>query len=75
MNSSVPCLLQALNQADGSAEVVQTSGVLPTMPGTLAIELPAGEAFELALSASEKLGRPLVLIDPSTRVIKGTARK
>jgi transcriptional regulator with XRE-family HTH domain len=52
---------------------VATSGVAPTRAGTLAIELPVGQAFEIALAASRALHRPVQLIEPLTREIKGTA--
>ena len=75
VKSTVPQLLQLPEQTVDSSETILTSGVAPTKPGTLAIELPAGQAFELALAASERLGRPVLLIEPTTREIKGTAKK
>lgn len=38
-------------------------------PGTLAIELPPGDAFVVALSAAERLGKRLDLVDPVSRAV------
>jgi transcriptional regulator with XRE-family HTH domain len=39
----------------------------------LAIELPAGQAFEAGLFLARHLGKPIPLIDPETRTISGIA--
>jgi transcriptional regulator with XRE-family HTH domain len=41
--------------------------------GHLAIELPAGQAFEAAQLLASHLGRSVTLIDPTTRIVAGIA--
>lgn len=48
---------------------------MPPTLGFLSIELPAGEAFEAARAWSAHSGRPIPLIDPSTREVAGIAGK
>ena len=68
-------LLSPLGQTPESALSVPSSGVMPPQPGTLAIELPAGQAFEVALIAARHVGKSLPLIEPETREIKGVVPK
>jgi transcriptional regulator with XRE-family HTH domain len=48
---------------------------MPIQDGTLAIELPAGEAFETARTVAAQSGQPVVLVDPKTREVVGIAGK
>jgi hypothetical protein len=48
---------------------------MPPQPGTLSIELPAGQAFEVALIAARHVGKSLPLIEPGTREIKAVVPK
>ena len=49
---------------------IQTSGTAPIRQGDLALELPAGQAFDVAVTAAAKLGSSVRLIDPATRECK-----
>jgi transcriptional regulator with XRE-family HTH domain len=76
VGKTVPELLQPLGQApESAAELIPSSGVMPHQEGTLAIELPAGQAFEVALDASKKLGRAVPLIESRTREIRAVVPK
>jgi transcriptional regulator with XRE-family HTH domain len=74
IGTTVVNLLLPLDQSVAQDDVpVAATGVAPTRPGTLAIELPVSQAFEIALAASKTLHRPVQLIEPLTREIKGIA--
>lgn len=68
--SSPPC-----RKSNHPSEPPQTSGVSPPKPGTLAIELPAGDAYEIAMSVAARLDRQIPLIDPITREVTGLAAR
>ena len=68
-------LLQPPGTQQQNHEPLQTTGVLPIRSGTLALELPAGKAFEVAVVAAGQIGRAVHLIDPSTREIKAVVPK
>jgi transcriptional regulator with XRE-family HTH domain len=76
VDSTLIDLLKSTGDLLGKQEPATTiSGPLPVQVGTLAIELPAGQAFEIAIEASKKLGRGVPLIEPETRQVRGFVQK
>jgi transcriptional regulator with XRE-family HTH domain len=45
----------------------------PAVAGHLALEFPAGQAFEAARVVASYFKRPVMLVDPLTRVVSGIA--
>jgi transcriptional regulator with XRE-family HTH domain len=76
VGKTVPELLLPLGQAaESPPQLIPASGVMPHEEGALAVELPAGQAFEVALDASKKFGRAVPLIEPRTREVKAVVPK
>lgn len=45
----------------------------PAVSGHLALEFPAGQAFEVARVIASYFQKPVILVDPVTRVVSGIA--
>lgn len=50
------------------------SGPAPVVPGSFALELPSGQALEVAQSVATLIGRAVNLIDPATREVRAIVR-
>ena len=70
VGESLAELVQPYGQSNSALNqpALQTGTAVPR-PGTLAIELPPGKAFELAREAARNLGMAIALVDPSTREV------
>jgi transcriptional regulator with XRE-family HTH domain len=67
-------LLQPPGDVDRTPPIENTVGdQVAIHPGDLAIELPAGTAFEAGQVLARHLGKSVPLIDPATRTVSGIA--
>lgn len=62
---------QPPGESEHSPKLVGSSW--PAVAGHLALEFPAGQAFEAARVVASYFKRPVVLVDPLTRVVSGIA--
>lgn len=55
-------------------DATSPTGPTPVVPGSFALELPSGQALEVAQSVATLIGRPVNLIDPATREVRAIVR-
>jgi transcriptional regulator with XRE-family HTH domain len=65
--------LEPLPPSEGEQSPKLVGSPWPAVAGHLALEFPAGQAFEAARVVASYFKRPVMLVDPFTRVVSGIA--